>query len=430
MKIYIQTLGCKVNQYETQAMETMLRGRGHEICSFDDDYDAFIVNTCAVTAESGRKSRQAIRRAKQKRPDAVCAVCGCFSQISPEEIQALGADLVAGSGDRKKFVDELCSLFGERSRIVDIDAPLKRREYEELPAGSVAGRTRAMLKIQDGCNNFCSYCVIPYARGIVRSLPMDSAAAEAGRIAAEGYKELVITGIEIASYGIDLPGKPNLCDVIEKMAAAAPGVRLHLGSLEPRVVTEGFCKRLSKIDVCPHFHLSLQSGCDETLKRMRRKYTTDEFFRVTELLREYFPDCGITTDLITGFPGETEEEFQKTLKFIEKCRFSQMHIFPYSQRPGTPAADMPNQIEKSVKHQRAVAASKVAAAMEQDFLHSFVGKTLDVIFERDNDGKMRGHAGNYCEVQVEGGGARGHREKIEILSVEGCILLGKSVLLN
>ncbi len=427
MKIYIQTLGCKVNQYETQAMETMLRERGHEICSFEEPYDAFIVNTCAVTAESGRKSRQAIRRAKQKRPDSVAAVCGCFSQISPEEIEALGADLVSGSGGREKFVDDLCTIMETRHKIIDIDVPFKRRVYEELPAGPASGRTRAMLKIQDGCSNFCSYCVIPYARGAVRSLPVEGAVREAARIAAEGYSELVITGIEIASYGMDLPGRPGLCQVTEEMAKAAPGVRLHLGSLEPRVVTEDFCRRLSRLDVCPHFHLSLQSGCDDTLKRMRRRYSTEDFYLATELLRRYFPDCGITTDVITGFPGETEEEFGKTLEFIKKCRFSAMHIFPYSPRPGTPAAVMENQVEKSEKHQRAARASEVALEMEREFLESMTGKTLEVIFERENGGIMRGHSGNYCQVEAQCSGLRGKRVPVRITGVKGRVLLGKTV---
>ena len=283
MKYIISTLGCKVNQYETQAMEGFLNEAGLERAAPGEIADAVIVNTCAVTAESGRKSRQMIRRLRDENPGAVLAVGGCYSQIEPDVVQEIGADVIFGAADRKKLVDAVvraCTA-GEKTR--DIDEPFRRRELERLPAGAVDHRTRAMLKIQDGCVNFCSYCIIPYTRGRLRSLPCAEAAAEAARLDAEGYREIVLTGIEVASYGVDLPGKPGLADVIEAVAAASPHMRIRLGSLEPTVITEDFCRRLRATGkLCRHFHLSLQSGCDRTLKAMNRKYDTATFFETSK----------------------------------------------------------------------------------------------------------------------------------------------------
>ena len=319
MKYIISTLGCKVNQYETQAMESFLQQHGHELAVPGELADAVIINTCAVTAESGRKSRQVIRRLKEENPGAIVAVCGCYSQIEPEEVAQLGADVIFGAADRGKLVEAVEKAYGTGEGSRDIDEPFKRREFEVLPAGAVAGRTRAMLKIQDGCVNFCTYCIIPYTRGRLRSLPLEDAAAETAKLDREGYREIVLTGIEVASYGVDLPGKPGLADVIETVAEAAPHMRIRLSSLEPTVITEDFCRRLAATGkICRHFHLSLQSGCDRTLKAMNRKYDTARFFRATELLREYFPGCALTCDLIVGFPGETEEDHAQTLEFIEK----------------------------------------------------------------------------------------------------------------
>ena len=322
MKYLISTLGCKVNQYETQAMETILLSHGHLPAAQGEKADAVMGNTCAVTAESGRKSRQLIRRLQEENPGAVVGVCGCYSQLSPEDALRSGANVVFGTGDHEKFVQAVEAAFSAGREVTDIDDPFQRRIYEELPAGAVSGRTRAMLKIQDGCVNFCTYCIIPYTRGRLRSLPLDKAAAEAHRLAEEGYRELVLTGIEIASYGIDLPGKPDLADVICAIAENAGAMRIRLGSLEPTVITEDFCRRLSENGkLCRHFHLSLQSGCDKTLKAMNRKYDTGRFYEAVELLRRSFPGCGLTCDLITGFPGETDEDFAQTLAFIRKCAF-------------------------------------------------------------------------------------------------------------
>lgn len=428
MKIFFHTLGCKVNQYETQAMETLFRELGYEIATESGNCDMVVINTCAVTAESGRKSRQAIRRLKAENPDAVVGVCGCFSQIEPDSIKDLG-DVIAGSGDRRQFVIDMERALREEQLIMNIDKPLKRRIYEELPAGSLEGRTRAMLKIQDGCSNFCTYCIIPYARGPVRSLSPEKCAAEAARLASEGIREIMITGIEIASYGKDLKTGVTLADAILAIANAAPDVRLHLGSLEPRVITDDFCEKLKSINgICPHFHLSLQSGCDATLQRMKRKYDTARFYESVELLRKHFPNCGITADLITGFPGETDEELGETLAFIEKCAFSSMHIFPYSIRPDTVAASMPDQVTKEVKHRRARQAAAVAARMEEAFLNAQIGTVQQVLFETEEGEITLGYSGNYCQVEVQAVGLHNKVKNVQIISSKQGKLFGKIIL--
>ena len=427
MKFAVHTLGCKVNQYETQAIEAILRSRGHSAAEPGESADLVIINTCAVTAESGRKSRQAVRRMQSEHPGAVTAVCGCFSQLSPEEVRALGADIVYGSGDKLKLIEDMEKLSLSRGKVC-VDDPFRRMEFEKLPAGAVDGRTRAMLKIQDGCVNFCTYCIIPYTRGRVRSLPVADAAAEAARIAGEGFSELVITGIEIASYGRDLPEKPDLADVVTAVGKASGNMRLRLGSLEPTVITEDFCKKLAALgNVCPHFHLSLQSGSDAVLSAMNRKYDTATFFEKTELLRRYFPNCGLTADLIVGFPGETEANHLETLKFIERCAFSSMHIFPYSRRPGTKAAAMPGQLSRAEKAQRARSAQAVADRLHSAFLEAQKGRTLEVLFETPRGGYSVGHSGNYCEVAVQGENLRSVVRNVEILIVDGEMLVGVAV---
>ena len=416
MRYSIYTLGCKVNQYETQAMERMLRERGLEP-SDGGEADVVIVNTCAVTAESGRKSRQAIRRLMQQNPAALVAVCGCYSQLEPEAVRALGADVVFGTSEREKFVDAITS--GAETEY--IDDPFRRLVIEPLPAGSVAGRTRALLRIQDGCDNFCSYCIIPYSRGRVRSLPLDAAAEQAAALAAKGFREIVVTGIEIASYGKELPGKPGLAEAVRAVAKAAPEARIHLGSLEPTVVTESFCETLTSLgNVCRHFHLSLQSGCDDTLARMRRKYDTAQFYEACCLLRRYFPGASLTADLITGFPGETEADFDATLAFLEKCAFSFVHCFPYSPRPGTKAADMPEQHSHAVKEARVRRAMALVERMQRDYLNGCVGQTLPVLFENAHEG----HADNYCLVSVEAPQERGTVQNVQITGVDDEKLVG------
>ncbi len=428
MNYIIATLGCKVNQYETQAMEALLLQRGHRPAAPGERADAVIVNTCAVTAESGRKSRQTIRRLRDENPGAVVAVCGCYAQLDPDEAAELGAAVIFGTNDHSKTVEALERAVTEGGRFREIDRPFERRVFEALPAGAVDGRTRAMLKIQDGCVNFCTYCIIPYTRGRLRSLPLDAAAAEAARLRDEGYRELVLTGIEIASYGVDLPGKPGLADAVEAIAAVSGGMRLRLGSLEPTVLTEEVCARLAATGkLCRHFHLSLQSGCDRTLQAMNRKYDTEAFFAVTERLRRHFPGCALTTDLITGFPGETEDDQRETLAFIRRCGFADMHIFPYSRRPGTPADKMPGQCDRATKARRAHEAQAAADEMRRAFLAQSVGGTLEVLFETEEDGLCTGHSDTYLLVSVPGKALRGQLRRVRVTGTDGEKLLGELV---
>ena len=424
MKYLFITLGCKVNQFETQAMETVLQQRGHTQAQ-SGQADAVIVNTCAVTAESGRKSRQALRRLMGENPGAVSAVCGCFSQVSPEEMKELGADIVFGSGDRLAFVDALEKAVAERVGAYFVDDPFKRLKIEPLPAGALEGRTRAYMKIEDGCDNFCTYCIIPYARGRVRSMPLADAETEAARLSGEGFKEIVVTGIEISSYGKDLRDGNALGDVIAAVAKAAPEVRIRLGSIEPTVITEDFCRMLSGCgNICPHFHLSLQSGCDRTLKAMNRKYDTARFYSAVENLRRYFPGCAMTADLITGFPGETDEDHAATLDFIKKCGFAAIHVFPYSIRPGTRAASMQGQNTNAVKSARARQAQAAADEMQRQYLRGQIGRELSVLFETEKDGMWQGHSENYCEVAAVGEQLHGIVGRVKIIDVKDKKLIG------
>ena len=456
----VMTLGCKANQYDAQAIEGILAGRGHTPAQAGQGCDVCIVNTCAVTAESARKSRQAVRRAKKLEPGALVAVCGCLSQLDPSAARELGADLVGGSGDRRGFALEIERLSanaecrmqnaelrdetqgsGDRAQgsgdggcennsqlsslhtpNSTLQTPNSTLDFEDLPPGGVAGRTRALLKIQDGCDNCCAYCVIPRARGRARSLPPDRAAELAAQLDARGFREIVVTGIEISSYGKDLMAvaqpEPKLIDVLKRISAAAPNARLRLGSLDPGTLTEPFCGGLLEIpNLCPHFHISLQSGCDGTLRRMGRRYGAAEALEAIRRLRRLFPDCGITADLIAGFPGETGAEFAQTLDFIKSAAFSDMHVFPFSPRPGTRAADMPGQIKKSARAERARAAAEAAAETARAFKAGQVGKTVEVLFERESGGCWYGHSGNYLEIAVKSGGAKNELRPVRIAEV-------------
>ena len=403
MKFAFYTLGCKTNQYETQAMERLLLERGHEIGSFEESCDGYVINTCSVTAVADKKNRAVIRRCRRDNPDAVIAVCGCYSQHDPEAVRALGIDVIGGSGSRQEFVEMLLDAAGAHAHREQVYNALRRREFECLPAGGLEERTRAMLKVQDGCVNFCTYCIIPYTRGPVRSAPLEVAVEQAKALADRGYREIVLTGIEIASWGVDLPGKPEMTLLIEEICKAVPDLRIRLGSLEPRVVTEGFCRRLSALpNLCPQFHLSMQSGCDTILQRMKRKYDTARYYESVELLRKFFPECAVTTDMIVAFPGETEEEFAESLAFIRKCAFADMHIFPYSRRPGTPADKMPGQHNNATKEARSRAAIAVAEEMSRAYRESWVNRTLEVLFEERDGEYYTGHAPNYVKVYAKG----------------------------
>lgn len=446
MRIAIYTLGCKVNQYETQALEAEFVRRGHALVPFEDAADAYIVNTCTVTAVSDKKSRAMIRRARKTSPTAVVAVCGCYAQTDPDAVAALGVDLVSGTADRLGFLEQVERLVGQRMPVpeVRVDNIMSHREFEYLPAGGMEGRTRAMLKVEDGCVNFCSYCIIPYARGPVRSISLEQAVREAKKLAGENYHEIVLTGIEISSWGQDLKAGTGLTDLIEAVCMAVPGLRVRLGSLEPRTITEEFCRRVSALpNLCPHFHLSMQSGSDSVLQRMNRKYDTKRYYESVRLLREYYKDPAITTDLIVGFPGESAEEFEESLAFMEKCAFSSMHIFPYSRRTGTPAAGMMEQVPGDVKEERAHVAGALAGQLEEAYLKRRVGEILPVLFEEEKSGLhpqgsghirkeaelvlWRGHAPSYVSVYAKGEGLHNVLRQVKITALHADGLLGELV---
>ena len=418
MKFAFYTLGCKTNQYETQAMEHLLLEKGHEIGSFEEACDGYVINTCSVTAVADKKNRAVIRRCRRDNPQAVIAVCGCYSQHDPEAVRALGIDVIGGSGQRQAFVEMLLDAAGEKRHEEQLDNALGRREFECLPAGGLEERTRAMLKVQDGCVNFCTYCIIPYTRGPIRSAPLEVAVAQAKELAVRGYREIVLTGIEIAGWGQDQPGKPELALLVEEICKAVPDLRIRLGSLEPRVVTEDFCQRLSVFpNLCPQFHLSMQSGSDTVLSRMKRKYDTARYYQSVELLRKFFPECAVTTDMIVAFPGETEEEFAESLAFIRKCAFADMHIFPYSRRPGTPADKMPGQHNNATKEARSRAAIALAEEMSRAYREGFAGRTLEVLFEEREGEFYTGHAPNYIKVYARGENLHNEIRTVTVLEI-------------
>ena len=417
-------MGCKVNQYETQAMEQILLEKGHEVGTLKDLCDAYIINTCSVTAVADKKNRAVIRRVRRDAPEAILAVCGCYTQHAAEKLEDMGIDVVGGSSQRVEFLEKVMAAVESRETATVLDAALKRRSFEVLPAGGLEGRTRAMLKVQDGCVNFCSYCIIPYTRGPVRSAPLELAVEQAKELAAQGYREIIVTGIEIASWGVDLPGKPKLETLLTAVCQAVPDLRVRLGSLEPRVITEEFCAEMAKLpNLCPQFHLSMQSGCDTVLARMKRKYDTARYLESVELLNKYFPGCAVTTDMIVAFPGETEEEFQESLAFIQKCRFADMHIFPYSRRPGTPADKMPGQLPNAVKEDRSRRAIAVAEQMNKTYREAMIGTVQEILFEEVQDGYFVGHAPNYMKIYMKGENLHNEIRKVfvEKLHKEGLL---------
>ena len=431
MKFGFYTLGCKVNQYETQAMGQLLAAQGHTIGDFNEKCDGYIINTCSVTAVADKKNRAMIRRCRRDNPEAVIAVCGCYPQHAADAVEALGADVIGGSADREAFVGQVLAAAESKQKSRQVDEALKRRTFEILPAGGLEGRTRAMLKVQDGCVNFCSYCIIPFTRGPIRSAPVELAVEQAKELSQQGYREIVVTGIEIAGWGADLPGKPPVTDLIEALCAAVPDVRVRLGSLEPRIVTEEFCLRLKKYEnLCPQFHLSMQSGCDTVLERMKRKYNTARYLESVELLKKYFPGCAVTTDMIVAFPGETEEEFEESLAFMEKCRFADMHIFPYSRRPGTPADKMPGQHNNATKEERSKKAIAIAAKMSKTYRENMVGSVQEVLFEEESGDYYVGHTPNYVKVYAKGENLHNVVRSVEITGLYQDGLIGKWIIDN
>ena len=426
MRFAFYTLGCKTNQYETQAMERLLTQMGHEIGHFDEGCDAYIINTCSVTAVADKKNRAIIRRCRKTNPDAIIGVCGCYSQHAADAVAQLGVDVIGGSGQRQEFIDNLLSALQERTKKSYVDNALRRREFEVLPAGGLQERTRAMLKVQDGCVNFCSYCIIPYTRGPVRSAPLELIVEQAKELKEAGYKEIIVTGIEIASWGVDLAGKPPMADMVAAICEAVPDVRIRLGSLEPRVITEEFCLKMkSYVNLCPQFHLSMQSGCDTVLARMKRKYDTARYYESVRLLKEHFHHCAVTTDMIVAFPGETEEEFKESLAFIRKCGFADMHIFPYSRRPGTPADKMAGQHDNATKEERSRTAIAVAAQMSENYRKSLIGTQQAVLFEEEEGGFFTGHAPNYVKIYARGENLHNQVRNVTITALHADGVLGK-----
>lgn len=382
-KAALHNLGCKVNAYETEAMQHLLEEAGYEIVPFTQKADVYVINTCSVTNMADRKSRQMLHKAKKNNPDSIVVAAGCYVQTSEKEVlNDLSVDIVIGN-DRKHDLVRLLeeySLDSVNDTVDDINDG--KHDFEELFIDQTKEHTRAFIKVQDGCNQFCSYCIIPYARGRVRSRRFENVIAEVERLAANGFKEVVLTGIHLSSYGVDFEEAVGLLELIQAVNAVKGIDRIRLGSLEPKIVTEHFASELSKLDkICPHFHLSLQSGCDATLKRMNRKYTTKEYERGCELLRKYFVHPAITTDVIVGFPGETEEEFEQTKAYLEHIHFYEMHIFKYSKRKGTRAAVMPDQIDEQVKAARSEKLIALGHDMSKEFRKFYIGKNEEVLFE-------------------------------------------------
>lgn len=406
IKVKFFTLGCKTNLYESEAMAELFRKAGHTVVTGKETADVCVVNTCTVTGTGAQKSRRQIRRVRRENPDAVLAVTGCLAQTDGESIRKeLEVDILLGNKYRSKIVEFAeAALRGTPTHAVeDI---LKEHDFEELGITPGQSRVRANLKIEDGCNNFCTYCIIPYARGPVRSRPMDAICREAEALGEAGYGEVVLTGIHIGSYGKDLTEDIGLMDVIEEVHRVEGIARIRLGSLEPVLIDEDFVRRAKSLPkLCPQFHMSLQSGCDATLKRMRRHYTTDDYRRAVALLRENLPDTAITTDLMVGFAGETEDEFAASRDFCREIGFSQMHIFPYSIRKGTVAEKLPDQVDEQTKTARAHEMLTLAAEMKEAFYRSYLGKTLPVLLEQKKKGWYHGTCANYMDVKVKADGA-------------------------
>ena len=400
------TLGCKVNAYETEAMEELLQTAGYDIVPFTEQADVYVVNTCSVTNMAERKSRQMLHRAKKLNPEAIVVATGCYVQVSEEEARADAAvDLVLGNNQKRQIVTALDAYFEGRT-FDDVLADVEKEQYEELEVSTVLEHTRAFVKVQDGCNQFCSYCIIPYARGRVRSRRMENVIAEIKRLAEAGIQEVVLTGIHLSSYGREIDGESHLIELIEAIHPIDGISRIRLGSLEPRIITEEFVGRLKKLHkVCPHFHLSLQSGCEETLKRMNRHYTPEEYYEKCKLLRAAFENPAITTDVIVGFPGETDEEFDKTRQFLEKVHFYEMHIFRYSRRKGTRADKMENQIPEETKAQRSSVLSSLESQMTKEFRTKWTGACVKVLLEERQEingvSYMVGHTPEYIKCAIE-----------------------------
>ena len=401
-KVAFCSLGCKVNQYETNAMAQKFIEHGYEVVEFDEYADVYIVNTCTVTNVADRKSRQMLRRAKEINKDATLVACGCYAQVAKEELKKIPEiDLIIGNNEKNDIIQIVENHIAQKGAEDLVSDVMYKLDYVELGTTTYTEKTRAVIKVQDGCDRFCSYCLIPYARGHIRSRKIENVIEEIKKVVEEGINEVVITGIHIASYGRDFKGENiGLIDLLEEINKIQGLHRIRLGSIEPTIITDEFVERLSKLDkICDHFHLSLQSGCTETLKRMNRRYTTEEFRDVTKRLRSKFPNAALTTDIIVGFPGETDEEFNTTYEFLKEIAFYKMHIFKYSQRKGTKAAVMPNQIDGKIKEERSKKLIELSNENEYKYNKKYIAKQVEVLFEEREGEYLKGHTTNYIVVK-------------------------------
>ena len=397
-KVAFITLGCKVNQYETNAMAQEFLEKGYRVVEHTEISDIYVINTCTVTNMSDRKSRQMLRKVKELNKNAIVVACGCYAQVAKSELEKIEeVDIILGNNEKKNIVELVEKFEKNKKKELEIEDLMNQKEYVEFGDVVYTEKTRAVIKVQDGCDRFCSYCIIPYARGRVRSRKPEKIISEINKIAKEGIKEVVITGIHIASYGKDFKDENyRLIDLLEEINKIDGIERIRLGSLEPLLITEEFVSRLVKLEkICHHFHLSLQSGCDKTLKRMNRRYTTEEFKNIVKLLRENYKDVNLTTDIIVGFPGETEEEFDKTYEFLKEIKFYKMHVFKYSQRKGTKAAKMSGQIDGRKKEERSRKLIELSDKNEEEYNKKYKGKEVEVLWEEEKDGFYRGHTKNY-----------------------------------
>ena len=430
-KVSFYTLGCKVNQYETNAMAQKFKESGYEIVDMNDDIsDICIVNTCTVTNMSDRKSRHSLRRVKEKNPSAIIAAVGCYAQVAKNDLENMPEiDIVLGNEEKANIVQYVEKFIENEKKLIEIEDIATKKEFEDMGQITYTEKTRAFIKVQDGCNQFCSYCIIPYARGRVRSRKAESIIKEITQIAQNGIKEVVITGIHVASYGRDFGNENGLIELLEKINEIEGIKRIRLGSLEPKIITEEFMQRLSKLEkICHHFHLSLQSGCDATLKRMNRKYTTSEVKEIIERLRRYYDDVMLTTDIIVGFPGETEEEFETTYQFLKQAKLYKMHVFQYSPRKGTRAAVMPNQIDGNIKEARSKKLIELSKKMEEDYMKEFLNTEVEVLMEHSKDHISYGHTSNYLAIKVLGDYHSEDIIKVKISSLEYPNCLGEELI--
>ncbi len=429
-KVAFITLGCKVNQYETNGMIQQFIKSGYQVVEPNEKADIYIINTCTVTNMSDRKSRQMLRRVRQCNPQAIVVACGCYVQVAKKELEKIQEiDLILGNNEKKDIVKYIEEYRKKQNKQIEIEDVMRQTKFVDFGEVTYTEKTRAVIKIQDGCDRFCSYCIIPYARGRVRSRRPESILLEIKEIVKQGIKEIVITGIHVASYGKDFKQEYQLIDLLEEINQIEGIERIRLGSIEPLLINEEFMKRLIKLKkVCHHFHLSLQSGCDETLERMNRRYTTSQFINIVNILRKYYKDVILTTDIIVGFPGETEEEFSKTYEFLKNIEFYKMHVFKYSPRKGTKAAKMKEQIDGNKKEERSQKLIELSNQIEEKYHKSYLGKKVEVLFEEKKDGVYKGHTQNYLLAYLPEEQVKAHGIENEIIEVK-CTCARKDYLL-